>query len=395
MIGYVLPSPSAAVISASPNAGWTYPGANAIRYNDVVYLAWVDSSGNAEVAAYNDWTSAQIGSTFTLKASLGTDWHDVPAVAILESGKVIAAYCHHSGAAMYVRISTSAEDVSAWGTEVDIDSQIGGSGYTYPTLIVDAAGTVHLFYRTDGAGGNGEPSTWCEATSDDDGATWSAQTAITAIPTVLSYLAMDYDPVTGRYDFAITEGSADADNADLYHFYRVDGAYFKSDGTAAGASSSLTVANMTKAHEGGTAGARYPWAIRCNRGNPVITWPEHTAGAKDWHYARWDGAAWDDTNVVSDGATGEAWVEGGFSPEHDNPYVGWLCRATGGVYSAYKYRSRDLGATWVGTIVATSPSDDFYPVAVKDARRIRAVVLRGTASSFTSYTLAGVAVSAW
>lgn len=370
------------------DGAWTYTGANAIRYNGVVYFGWVDASGNVEVATYTEATGVT-SSAVTLHAALETDWHDAPAITVRDDGHIVAAYSRHSGTTMYVRVSTNSEDISAWGSEVSLDASLGGFQYTYPWLFA-AGSTLWLFYRNDGPGVTlGEPSYWSYSTSTDGGTTWAAQTQLytTTDTTRLCYFNVDFDGVS-RFDFAVTDGTYDADNASVYHFWMTTaGARYKSDGTSIAASLPIKQSDCTLVHTA-VSGARYPYAIRSGSGNPVITWPEWTAGAKDWYYARWNGSSWDVTNVVSDGTTGAAWVEGGFSPEYADPSVAWLSRSTGGHYQVFRYKSWDNGATWTATQISTSPSDDFYPVAVRNAGRLRAIWLRGTASSATSFSLA-------
>jgi putative BNR repeat neuraminidase len=379
--GFTLPIPVEATITSSPEGGWQgLTGAGAYWYNGVTYFGYIDSSGNVKINTYSD--AGVLGTAFTLHATLQVDWHCNPAVLVRSDGRIIVAYCRHSGSEMYVRLSSNPEDISAFGTETNIDSQLGGFQYTYPILF-ESGGTLYLFYRDDGPGGNGEPSKWSYSTSTD-GVTWAAETIFYNQGTLNTYMAVDFDGT--RFDFAVTDGSADADNASVYHFYRVGSSYYKSDGTLISASLPLTPADLTLVHSGASGGARYPASIDGNGGSPIITWPEFTAGAKDWYYAAYSGS-WTSHNVVSDGATGAAWVEGGFALDHSDPTIAWLSRSVSGHYQVFRYRTYDSGATWFSTQISASASDDFYPFVPRNAGRLKALWLRGTASSATSYTL--------
>lgn len=381
--GFALPTPVEATITSSPEGGWQgLTESSAYWYNGKTYFGYVDSSGNVKINTYSD--GGVLGTAFTLHAALQVDWHVSPAVLVRSDGRIFVAYSAHSGGAMYVRLSTNAEDISAWGSETNIDSQLGGFQYTYPILF-ESGGTIHLFYRDDGPGGNGEPSKWSYSMSTD-GATWAAETIFYNQGTVNTYMAVDYDGT--RFDFAVTDGSADSENASVYHFYRVGSSYYKSDGTLISASLPLTPSSLTLVHSGASGGARYPASIAGNHGAPVITWPEFTAGNEDWYYASSTSAGvWTAHNVVSDGASGAAWVEGGFALDHGDATTAWLSRSVSGHYQVFRYRTGDGGATFTSVQISASASDDFYPFVPRNRGRLVALWLRGTASSSTSYTL--------
>jgi hypothetical protein len=384
---FAVPAPVEAVLTSVGDGGW--PGySQAFQHNGVVYFGWVDSSGNVEVATYTEDTGV-VSSPFVLKAAMEADWHDSPALAMLADGRLIAAYCRHSGSQMYVRISTNPEDITAWGSEVNIDASLGGFQYTYPALFVDAADKVWLFYRDDGLGGSGEPSTYCYSTSTDDGATWAAQTELytTTDTGNLSYVRVDFDGAS-RFDFGVTDGTGAADDASVYHFSMTTaGVRKETDGTTIAASLPLVESDLTLVHSGAGAGARYVAGMVGNGGMPVITWPEVTGGASDWYYAAWDGSAWTSHNVVSDGATGDAWVEGGFALDYGDPSIGWLSRNVAGKYEVHRYRTWDAGSTWTVEQISASVSDAFYPIAVRNANRLRSMWVDGTASSEDVFSL--------
>lgn len=373
-------------LTSSPNGGW--PGSLipvARQYNGVVYVGWVDSAGNVEIAAYTDETGVIIGSIFTLHATLEVDWHDAPAVAILANGKIITAYSKHAalGGAMHVRVSTNAEDISAFGAEANIDAQLGGDRYTYPSLFVEPSGKVWLFYRDTTLVG-GETSRWAYSTSTDNGVTWAAQTIFYSDSLLLPYMAIEYDGAT-RFDIAMT--STTGAGSDMLHFYlTTTGGKFQTDGTTIAGAFPLDAADVTLVHDGSAGGARYAASVAYNSGNPVITWPEGI-GTAAWYYARWDGSAWVNTSVASDGASGEPWGEGGFVVDPANPSAAFLSRSVSGSYQVFRYVTTDDGATWTGTQLTASVTDDFYVFHVRDAVHLRGVWLRGTAASFTSYTL--------
>lgn len=383
---YTIPDPVEAALFAATDGGWQgLTGGNACWYNGVVYLGWVDAAGNVEIATYTEATGA-LSAVTTLHATLEQDWHDSPAILVRSDGYVVTAYSKHAeiGGAMYVRISSSAESIT-FGSEVNIDSQLGGDRYTYPVLFEEPDGTLWLFYRHE-LNDVGPTAVWCYSTSTDGGVTWAAETQLYKLTNVVTYMKVDYDGAS-RFDFIFTDGVAEADHASCYHMSMTTaGVRSQSDGTLIAGSLPLDETDLTLAYDGTTYGSRAPVSL-VGGTHPAFTTPGQTGGAERWYHVRWNGAAWVSTFVVSDGTSGAAWVEGGFALEYANPSVAWLSRSTGGHYQVFRYVTYDDGVTWFATQISASASDDFYPVAVRNARRLRAIWLRGTASSALSYSL--------
>lgn len=384
--GFAATTPVGTVVTTAPN-GSTQPvsAASAYQYNGVIYVGYIDgSNGNVEIVTVDDTTKAVSAAT-VLHAALEADWHDTPAVLVRTDGKIVVAYSKHVGAEMYVRISTHAEDISAFGTETNIASQIGtDSGYTYPTLVQltgESGSPVYLWYREhQDAGATGA---WCLAKSTDGGATWATSLTVLKRTNFYAYANMDSDGT--RLDIGTTDGSGSADHASIYHVYRVGTSYFKSDGTSAG-SLPIDPTTLTQIFDGSATGVRYTASIYGNGGSPIVTFPDQT-GNTDYYWAIWSGGSWHTHLVTDDGTTGAAWVEGGFVADRGDPTYSYLSRFASSHYNVWRYHTTDAGTTFDTTQLSTSPSDDFYPIAVRNAARTRVIWARGTASTYLSFSL--------
>lgn len=104
--------------------------------------------------------------------------------------------------------------------------------------------------------------------------------------------------------------------------------------------------------------------------------PEETRHV--YHYARWDGAAWRDHEIVAAGRwfprtppgqkEREPHYSGGIALAPDDPSVVWLSRPVNGVFEIERWRTPDLGAHWEHEpVTAGSRADNVRPVAVRGA----------------------------
>lgn len=370
------------VLYAAPNGGWPSVSGQAIRYDGSVYFGWVDASGNVDIGKYVEATETT--TTFNLRPTFEVDWHDAPAIAVRDDGRIVAAYSKHNGHDMLVRISTSAGDISAWSSEVDIQGQMGGDNYTYPVMFTDEDGTIWLFHRRRPPASS--TSTWCYTTSADGGTTWTTGVELFETPGVMGYWHVGFDGVD-RFDFVCSDDS-DIPSPTLYHFYMQGGVRYDTDGSIIGASLPLEVGDLSSVVTGNNAA---PIAVYHNNGSPVIVYPTYTLpGTMTWHYAIWESGAWAVRTITSHTVTATAWVYGGVAIESAGRL--WLSIPSSGHYSMHRYQTFDAGNQWSGELLDLSPSDDFYPIPVQHPGRLRALALRGTAVDYTNYNLGIVAV---
>jgi hypothetical protein len=99
-----------------------------------------------------------------------------------------------------------------------------------------------------------------------------------------------------------------------------------------------------------------------------------------YHYARWNGEEWIDSEMVAAGGwfpeTPEGVVEpephysGGVVLDHGDPSIVYLSRPVDGVFEIEQWRTRDGGATWrTHAITAGSARDNVRPFVIRNHGR--------------------------
>lgn len=388
-LGYAAARASTFTVAASPDGGWTFMQQPYYRAG-VTYFGYVDSAGNVEVRTFTNATGV-VSSPFVLHATLEVDWHDTPRLhRRISDGKIVAAYCKHDLGFMYVRISTNADDITAWGAETDIAASLGGTAdYTYPMLHQldsETSDPIYMVYRNvqPAAGATG---VWCYSKSTDGGATWGAQVEVYKKASKQSYMNTWSDGL-GRIDFLVTDGTF-GDSASVYHFYYEGGSYYQSDGTLIVASLPLAPTDLTLVYSGASESARYPGGIvrRTSDGHIAGWFPVNTGSDEDYKSARWNGSAWTVSTVTNAGHTGDAWVEGGCAIDPADIDHMMVSKYVSSQWQMHDYVTATFGATWTGTQLTVSANASVYPAFVVDApSELRAMWLYGTAVSYTNYT---------
>ena len=319
-------------------------------------------NGDVCIRAF-DHRTAVLGAEVVLKAALGPETHSVPEVLVLADGTILAAYSAHNGAALYLRISTSPNDIyGGFAAEVNLDSQLGGTAYTYPRLIQVADGTIYLFVRPV-SGGSGQ--SWAYSTSTDGGATWSALTTYFSVASRWSYILCIARNGDSRIDFFGMDGSVANDaNVDLGHFYLDTdaGTWHKSDGTSAG-SLPLDNTDWTEVYDGTTNAAHTAAiAIEPHTGYPIVAFKVFQSdGTTDIRYrwGRWSGSAWSTAEVCTDGE----WVSyqpGDVCLDTGRPNVVYASRQVAGVMQMWRYVTLD-NATFTGEQLTSGVTDAVFP----------------------------------
>ena len=95
--------------------------------------------------------------------------HAAPAVLHLDSGRIrVWATEGNASSGLYTWLSSSDDDMTAFGSSTDLDSQLGLNNYTYVDaiqLLGETDDPVHIFFRAANSGDND----WYHAISTDDG----------------------------------------------------------------------------------------------------------------------------------------------------------------------------------------------------------------------------------
>lgn len=359
-------SPGVLVLTSAPHGGWVIPQhPKAVEYNGKTYIGWINgTTGGIYVQAFTTATGAPIGSPFLIDTP-GIDDHNNPALLVRESDKrIIVAFSAHNGPGMFLRISTNAEDVTAFGSAIALDSRIGASDYTYPELYQltgVADDSIYLFYR-DVSGTTGRLA-YSSATDAASGTAlgWSARTIVlSGAAGLIPYWAVRAN--TTRIDVMATDRSAGGDEGavDLGHFY-IDGATgnrYKSDGTQITASMPFAHSELTQLETNVTAAFAHDGQ---SSANPVFAYMvDNGDGTTTAKYARWDGAAWDKGTIYTeDDHPGDNFY-GSLAINPTDPEEVYSGIKSGADSSElYRFTSGDLGLTWDAGTAITSGSGDW------------------------------------
>lgn len=238
--GLALPFTPPARAIAGTNRSWTdIQDPVATYFNGAVYAAPINmTSGDLEVIRYDENTQAT--TAFTLHAALDVDDHAAGSVYVRPDGRIVVAYCDHEGTnVLHVRVSTNPEDITAWGTEQDLDP--GDGQYSYPMLSADSDGDIWFFYRDNG----GSPARLSYLKSTDGGASWSSAVDLHEVNTGIGYWRVLN---TGdRIDIMCNDQPPSGGAGQVYHFYvnPATGNRYKSNGTLIASALPIHVSDCT------------------------------------------------------------------------------------------------------------------------------------------------------
>jgi hypothetical protein len=361
------------------DGAWSWPGdPRAITHvgeRATTYVGWVDSRGDVRVASYDHATGEIVAST--LAPGLDVDDHANPSLIVRPDGRLVAFYSAHSGAAMYCRVSSRPEDVTAWDDALTVPGNTAGpNGHTYPNpVFLRDEGRLYLFWR----GGDFHP---CFATSDD-WVTWSGVTPFIAGEGRRPYVKVASDGARTIH-VAFTDGHPmEEDRNSLYYVAYREGALFRADGSRVAAIEDLPIdpdaADLV--YDANVSGvSSWVWDVAADpEGHPAIAYAVFPEGTDHrYRYARWDGARWRDHEITPAGAwfsgayvpTGARlaratflYYSGGLALDHEDPSVVYLSRPVAGTFEIERWATPDSGETWTAEpITSGSSANSVRPV---------------------------------
>lgn len=381
--GAILDAPPRGLVAAlttAPDGGWTQViEPRAIERDGSIYFAFIDGDdGHIKVGSW-DGEVDEAGDPVIVSTTVGTapevDTHDAPVIHIRDSDdRLMVFWSGHLGSAMNLRISTNPLDVSAWGAAVNLDAQLGGTAYTYPSIVQllgEANDPIYLFYR-DHFGGAGR---MCYSTTTDGGTTWAAQTILASQSGVTPYFVVGSDG-DARIDIAISTGHPLTEPpASVHHFMRSSGAWKEADGTALG-SPTFTVADLPQV----AAGPGWPHGIVTDGPTMMYTIDDVTT---TYYVATWTGA-WESVLLEDAGAlVANSLPMDGALIDADTAY------ATVKVGSRLELRRYQRAAGWDSMPVTDGSSvDNIYPARIHGGTLRRVLWLRGTYTDYLDNSLA-------
>jgi len=405
--GFTPPSGGLTVseLAAAPEGGWSwFADPRAIFYNGTTYFGYSNRDGDVTARSYDNATETTntLISGNRLYAAMQIDDHDNPAVLLRDSDKrLLYFYTRHGGSQMYLNVSTNPEDISSFAARVDLDSQLGGTAYTYPNpvqLLSETNDPIYLFYR-DPIDSNTTAMRYSKST--DGGATWAAQTLLFKSTNRSSYWKVASNG-TDRIDFGISDGHPlyDAD-VSIYHFYYTGGNVYQTDGTLIGAigAAVLEPDDLTLVYDGAVGDTAWIWDVTTDGPHIAYTsYPSSTDHRANW--ARWTGAAWETHQIVATGtyiptaiAAGgsqiEVYYSGGVVLDHSDPDTTYVSVGQGsGVWDMYQYVTANGGTSWTATALAVG-GKRVRPVSVRNYDAgMQVLWMEGTYASYTSFSVA-------
>lgn len=354
-----------------PLAGgaWTwFIDPRGIRVNDTTYFGQVNRNGDIGVSSFKD--GGPINQSFILKSAMEADDHDNPSF-LCRSGdsRIMAFYSPHGASVMYQRISTNAEDISAWGTEVNIGASFGASEITYPNPVQlngEAGSPLYLFYRDRTT----TCATWSYTKSTNSGVTWGPKTSILTQDTS-TYFRLDTDS-RNRIDIGFSTHPNYDPAKKINHMYYSSGSWYKTDGTQIVTTFPLAASNATEVFDSGS-NLCWIWdTAKDTNGNLAIVFAVYpTASDHRYYYARWSGTAWSANQITTGGSyifATENHYSGGIILDHSDINNVYLAKQNGTeAYQIHKYVTTDSGNTWTSQQITNTPTIlNVRPVVIRN-----------------------------
>lgn len=346
-----------------------------------LYVGWVNSKGDIEVASYDLATKETVKSV--LHEKLNKDDHANPGILIRPDGRLMVFYTAHSHAKvpMYYRVSEQPEDVRSWGEEraIRANSQ-GGRGWCYPNPVQLEAeqNRIYLFWR----GANWKPN----FSVSDNGVDWSEARTLVQEEGREASSIRPYTKVFSNgkeaIHFAFTDGHPrDEPRNSIYYLCYRGGAFYKADETKVGIMEQLPLRHSAAdiVYDGRKTGVRsWVWDLAADGdGRPVVVYTRLPAETDHrYHYARWDGMVWQDHEICAAGKwfpltpagkkEPEPHYSGGVVLDSADPDTVYLSRPVDGVMEIERWTTGNLGRTWSHEVVtAGSKSDQIRPYVAR------------------------------
>jgi hypothetical protein len=388
------------------NGGWTwFNDERSIVHNGATYVAFNaggGGSGHMRAVRYDHTSEAITSGTITTSGS--SNDHMNPGLIVLPSGILVAFYASHFDTLVRYRFSSSAEDVTSWGSLQTTPTTPYDTVYVNPRYLsgpdrvvlfsrcmIDSNRRTHvLSVSTDQCATFGSWVEWMRPTGN-------------GIP----YLVMQQ--VGDRLHMVISDTHPVSGQSSIYHCYAEwhtgDGAlrFYKSDGTRITVPLPFAPSDCTLVFDGSTQRA-WTWDITTDAsGNPRVLftkYPSNNGSDIRMMFSRWSGSAWTAAVDIVGASVGtslygaEAYYTGGACFDGNDPAVVYLAmEVTAGIYEMQKWRTSDAGATWSMVRALTSGTssgqDNMRPVSPRNHHDKLAVVwMQGIYTTYTNWTTA-------
>lgn len=353
------------------DGGWCWFGdPRAVTYTGEhtrTYVGWVDREGDITVSSYDHGGGTR--SLAVLHVALERDDHASPSLQVRPDGRLAVFYSKHNGAALFYRVSTNPEDVSAWGPEQSVPTNApvapgaGSWGYTYPNPIRLAdEGATYLFWR----GANAQPTF---SVQDDGESGWSTAANLVSVPGERPYTKYDSSGGDTIHVAFTNAHPRETPDVNLYYARYRGGAIERADGTAVGSiGTPIAPTDADKVFDGPENAWVHDVAAD-SAGRPVIVFASFPAADDHrYHYARWTGSSWDVHQITPAGGSisadgHEAQYSGGITLDHEDPSRVYLSREVGTAWAVEIWTTSNGGANWVSQAVTSDSAKNVRPVS--------------------------------
>jgi len=311
------------------------------------YFSWVTRDGHIEVASYNHETGTF--SQYRIWENFQTDDHANPTLLIRNDGRIIIFMAAHFGARIYRFISTNPEDITAWGSSYGFSNTVT---YPYPFQVGDS---ICVFYR---GGDDWHPRL---SVSTDNGQTFDNGRLFISGGGQRPYTRY-FQGSDGSIHVAVTTGHPRNEPSNKIHYCRFKGnKVYRANGTLIKdvTSSPVDLSQLEVVYDA-SIGKGWIWdiALEPETGYPVMVYASFPTDTDHrYHYARWNGTSWDNTQMTEAGRwfpqtpSGKSEPEpnysGGIILDPDNPSIVYLSKQVNNTFEIFKYFTEDKGQTWL------------------------------------------------
>lgn len=366
------------------------------------YAGWVTRHGTLQIGAYDHRSGAV--EAVTLKENWDADDHNSNSFLVLPDNRIMVFYARHNKQGLFCRVTVRPEDITEWEDEITV-SDTPAITYSHPLYLSDE-GLLYVFWR-----GPGWKPTFSTST---DGKTWSPPRILLQekgreASEIRPYLKVSSDGKASIY-FAFTDGHPrdEPENSIYYLSYR-RGSFSRADGTVIGTMQDLPIRHSqcdVVYNAKSTKQRSWIWDIAADgAGHPVIAYTRFPAEDDHrYHYARWTGTAWLDTELARGGPwfpqtplfrrERETYYSGGIAVNHADPSTVYLSRHVDGSFEIEKRTTRDDGKTWAADMITRgSQGLNVRPVVPRGyaGRKDHLLWMRGSYRHWTDFDTAIVA----
>ncbi|HTY25400.1 MAG TPA: BNR-4 repeat-containing protein [Desulfomonilaceae bacterium] len=327
--------------------------------NKRTYAGWMTHDGQLQIGAYDHQTGSI--QSFTLKKDWDIDDHNTLSILVLPDRRLMVFYARHNQTGLFCRTSLKPENILEWGKELVV-SDTPAITYSHPAFL-KAENRFYVFWRG--------PSWKPTFASSADAEHWTQSEILIEepgheAPNIRPYTKIVSDGISTIH-FAFTDGHPDSEPRNSIYYLRYQtGTFYKADGSKVGNMGNLPVlpSKSDVVYNGKDTGVRaWVWDIALDaKGYPVIAYTRFPSTTDHrYHYARWNGKAWFDTEIVSGGKwfpqtragqeEREPYYSGGMALNHNNPSLVFLSRPINGVFEIERWQTPDEGKSWTSSSI--------------------------------------------